>query len=143
MFERYTERSKRVIILAREEAGMLNHNFIGTEHLLLGLLSEAEGVAAWAPEVAGIDIEAARRRVAEIIGRGEAATPSHIPFTPRSKQVLGLAIREAHQLGHDYIGTEHLLLALITEGNDVGVQFIGQLGADPERVRQQVLGVFA
>jgi ATP-dependent Clp protease ATP-binding subunit ClpC len=100
-------------------------------------------VAAWAPEVAAIDIEAARRRAAEIIGRGGVATPSHIPFAPRAKQVLGLAIREALQLGHDYIGTEHLLLALITQGNGAGVQFIGQLGADPERVRQQVLGVFA
>jgi ATP-dependent Clp protease ATP-binding subunit ClpC len=139
LFERFTDRARRVVVLAQEEARMLNHNYIGTEHILLGL-SREEGVAAKALETLNISVEAARQQVEEIIGRGQAPPPSgHIPFTPRAKKVLELAFREAMQLGHDYIGTEHILLGLIREGEGVGAEVLQRLGADLNRVRQSVI----
>ncbi len=139
MFERFTDRARRVVVLAQEEARMLDHNYIGTEHLLLGLIHEGEGVAAKALESLGISLEAVRQQVEEIIGRGQQAPSGHIPFTPRAKKVLELSLREAMQLGHDYIGTEHILLGLIREGDGVAAQVLVKLGADLNRVRQQVI----
>jgi ATP-dependent Clp protease ATP-binding subunit ClpA len=139
MFERFTDRARRVVVLAQEEATMLNHNYIGTEHLLLGLIHEGEGVAAKALESLGISLEAVRQQVEEIIGQGQQAPSGHIPFTPRAKKVLELSLREALQLGHDYIGTEHVLLGLIREGEGVAAQALVGLGTDLNRVRQQVL----
>src|SRR5215472_4939372 len=138
MFERFTDRARRVMVLAQEEARMLNHNYIGTEHILLGLIHEGEGVAAKALESLGISLEAVRRQVEEIIGQGLQAPSGHIPFTPRAKKVLELSLREALQLGHNYIGTEHILLGLIREGDGVAAQVLVKLGADLNRVRQQV-----
>src|SRR5712692_1257259 len=139
MFERFTDRARRVVVLAQEEARMLNHNYIGTEHVLLGLIHEGEGVAAKALESLGISLEAVRSQVEEIIGQGQAAPTGHIPFTPRAKKVLELSLREALQLGHNYIGTEHILLGLIREGEGVAAQVLQKLGADLNRVRQQVI----
>ena len=139
MFERFTDRARRVVVLAQEEARMLNHNYIGTEHILLGLIHEGEGVAAKALESLGISLEAVRQQVEEIIGQGQQAPSGHIPFTPRAKKVLELSLREALQLGHDYIGTEHILLGLIREGEGVAAQVLVRLGADLNRVRQQVI----
>src|ERR671915_492217 len=139
MFERFTEKARRVVVLAQEEARMLNHNYIGTEHILLGLIHEGEGVAAKALESLGISLEAVRRQVEEIIGQGQQAPSGHIPFTPRAKKVLELSLREALQLGHSYIGTEHILLGLIREGEGVAAQVLQKLGADLNRVRQQVI----
>ena len=139
MFERFTDRARRVVVLAQEEARMLNHNYIGTEHILLGLIHEGEGVAAKALESLGVSQEAVRRQVEEIIGQGERVPTGHIPFTPRAKKVLELALREALQLGHNYIGTEHILLGLIREGEGVAAQVLVKLGADLNRVRQQVI----
>jgi ATP-dependent Clp protease ATP-binding subunit ClpC len=127
------------VVLAQEEARMLNHNYIGTEHLLLGLIHEGEGVAAKALESLGIGLEAVRQHVEEIIGQGQQAPSGHIPFTPRAKKVLELSLRESRQLGHDYIGTEHILLGLLREGEGVAAQVLGRLGADLNRVRQQVV----
>ncbi len=138
MFERFTDRARRVVVLAQEEARMLNHNYIGTEHILLGLIHEGEGVAAKALESLGISLEAVRQQVEEIIGQGQQAPSGHIPFTPRAKKVLELSMREALQLGHNYIGTEHILLGLIHEGEGVAAQVLVKLGADLNRVRQQV-----
>ncbi|HEX5586183.1 MAG TPA: Clp protease N-terminal domain-containing protein, partial [Acidimicrobiia bacterium] len=139
MFERFTDRARRVVVLAQEEARLLNHNYIGTEHILLGLIHEGEGVAAKALESLGISLEAVRAQVEEIIGHGGAAPSGHIPFTPRAKKVLELSLREALQLGHNYIGTEHILLGLIREGEGVAAQVLVKLGADLSRVRQQVI----
>src|SRR5213594_1992965 len=139
MFERFTDRARRVVVLAQEEARMLNHNYIGTEHILLGLIHEGEGVAAKALESLNISLEAVRSQVEEIIGQGQAAPTGHIPFTPRAKKVLELSLREALQLGHNYIGTEHILLGLIREGEGVAAQVLQKLGADLNRVRQQVI----
>ena len=139
MFERFTDRARRVVVLAQEEARMLNHNYIGTEHILLGLIHEGEGVAAKALESLGISLEAVRQQVEEIIGQGQQAPSGHIPFTPRAKKVLELSLREALQLGHNYIGTEHILLGLIREGEGVAAQVLVRLGADLNRVRQQVI----
>ena len=139
MFERFTDRARRVVVLAQEEARMLNHNYIGTEHILLGLIHEGEGVAAKALESLGISLEAVRAQVEEIIGQGQQAPSGHIPFTPRAKKVLELSLREALQLGHNYIGTEHILLGLIREGEGVAAQVLVKLGADLNRVRQQVI----
>ena len=139
MFERFTDRARRVVVLAQEEARMLNHNYIGTEHILLGLIREGEGVAAKALESLGISLEAVRQQVEEIIGQGQQAPSGHIPFTPRAKKVLELSLREALQLGHNYIGTEHILLGLIREGEGVAAQVLVKLGADLNRVRQQVI----
>jgi ATP-dependent Clp protease ATP-binding subunit ClpC len=139
MFERYTDKARRVVVLAQEEARMLNHNYIGTEHILLGLIHEGEGVAAKALESLGISLEAVRQQVEEIIGQGQQAPSGHIEFTPRVKTVLELSKREALQLGHNYIGTEHILLGLIREGEGVAAQVLVKLGADLNRVRQQVI----
>jgi len=143
MFERFTDRARRVVVLAQEEARMLNHNYIGTEHILLGLIHEGEGVAAKALEAMSVSLEGVRDQVGEIIGRGQAAPAGHIPFTPRAKKVLELSLREALQLGHNYIGTEHILLGLIREGDGVAAQVLQKLGADLNRVRQQVIQLLA
>jgi ATP-dependent Clp protease ATP-binding subunit ClpC len=139
MFERFTDRARRVVVLAQEEARMLSHNYIGTEHILLGLIHEGEGVAAKALESLDISLEAVRGQVEDIIGQGQQAPSGHIPFTPRAKKVLELSLREALQLGHSYIGTEHILLGLIREGEGVAAQVLVKLGADLNRVRQQVI----
>ncbi|MFK5635218.1 MULTISPECIES: ATP-dependent Clp protease ATP-binding subunit [unclassified Ornithinimicrobium] len=139
MFERFTDRARRVVVLAQEEARLLNHNYIGTEHLLLGLIHEGEGVAAKALESLDISLDAVRHQVQEIIGQGQQSPTGHIPFTPRAKKVLELSLREGLQLGHNYIGTEHLLLGLIREGEGVAAQVLVKLGADLPRVRQQVI----
>src|SRR5512139_1027218 len=139
MFERFTDRARRVVVLAQEEARMLSHNYIGTEHILLGLIHEGEGVAAKALESLDISLEAVRAQVQQIIGQGQQAPSGHIPFTPRAKKVLELSLREALQLGHSYIGTEHILLGLIREGEGVAAQVLQKLGADLNRVRQQVI----
>jgi len=139
MFERFTDRARRVVVLAQEEARMLNHNYIGTEHILLGLIKEGEGVAAKGLESLGISLDGVRTQVEEIIGQGQQAPSGHIPFTPRAKKVLELSLREALQLGHNYIGTEHILLGLIREGDGVAAQVLVKLGADLNRVRQQVI----
>ena len=139
MFERFTDRAHRVIVLAQEEARSFNHNYIGTEHILLGLIQEGECVAAKALESMGISLEAVRQEVEEIIGRGSQPHVGHIPFTPRAKKVLELSLREGLQMGHKYIGTEFLLLGLIREGEGVAAQVLVKLGADLPRVRQQVI----
>jgi ATP-dependent Clp protease ATP-binding subunit ClpC len=139
VFERFTDRARYVVVLAQEEARWLNHNYIGTEHILLGLIHEADGVAAKALESLSISLESVRRQVEEIIGQGEAAPTGHIPFTSRAKMVLEQSFREALQLGHNYIGTEHILLGLIREGEGVGSQILQKLGADINRVRQTVI----
>ena len=143
MFERFTDRARRVVVLAQEEARLLNHNYIGTEHMLLGLIHEGEGVAAKALESLGISLEAVRAQVEEIIGQGQSAPTGHIPFTPRAKKVFELSLREALQLGHNYIGTEHILLGLVREGEGVAAQVLVKLGADLARVRQQVIQVLS
>jgi len=135
MFERFTDRSRRVVVLAQEEARMLSHDYIGTEHILLGLIHEGEGVAARVLEQLGISVDAARAQVEEIIGQGQTAPAGHIPFTPRAKKVLELSLREALQLGHNYIGTEHILLGLLREAQGVAGQVLQKLGADLPRVR--------
>ena len=139
MFERFTDRARRVLVLAQEEARLLNHNFIGTEHILLGLIHEGEGVAAKALESLGISLEAVREKVEETIGMAGSAPTGSPPFTPRAKKVLELSLREALQLGHNYIGTEHMLLGLVREGEGVAAQVLVSLGADLARVRQQVI----
>jgi ATP-dependent Clp protease ATP-binding subunit ClpC len=139
MFERFTDRARRVVVLAQEEARMLSHNYIGTEHILLGLIHEGDGIAAKALESLGVSLEAVRAQVEEIIGQGQQAPSGHIPFTPRAKKVLELSLREALQLGHNYIGTEHILLGLIREGEGVAAQVLVKLGADLNKVRQQVI----
>jgi len=138
VFERFTDRARRVVVLAQDEARMLNHDYIGTEHLLLGLIGEGEGVAARALESLGISLDALRQQVEQVIGRGQQAPSGHIPFTPRAKKVMELALREANDLGHSYIGTEHILLGLIREGDGVAAGVLTGLGADRPRVRQQV-----
>jgi ATP-dependent Clp protease ATP-binding subunit ClpC len=142
VFERFTDRARRVLVLAQEEARLLNHDFIGTEHILLGLIHETDGVAAKALEQMGIELEDVRAKVEETIGASVLAggmSTGSPPFTPRAKKVLELALREALQLGHNYIGTEHLLLGIVREGEGVAVQVLTSLGADPARVRQEVL----
>ena len=138
MFERFTDRARRVVVLAQEEARLLNHNYIGTEHILLGLLNEGEGIAAQALESLDIDLASVRDEVVKIIGQGQQSPSGHIPFTPRAKKVLELSLREALQLGHNYIGTEHILLGLIREGEGVAAQVLQQLGAELQKVRQEV-----
>ncbi|MGC8481164.1 MAG: ATP-dependent Clp protease ATP-binding subunit, partial [Acidimicrobiales bacterium] len=143
MFERFTDRARRVLVLAQEEAKLLNHNFIGTEHILLGLIHEGEGVAAKALESLGISLEAVREKVEETIGPAQGSTPGSPPFTPRAKKVLELSLREALQLGHNYIGTEHMLLGLVREGEGVAAGVLISLGADLSRVRQQVIHILS
>jgi ATP-dependent Clp protease ATP-binding subunit ClpC len=144
MFERFTDRARRVVVLAQDEARQLNHDYIGTEHILLGLIHEGDGVAARALEAMGISLAAVRQGVEQVIGKGDAPPGGgHIPFTPRAKKVLELSLREALQLGQDYIGTEHILLGLIREGEGVAAQVLVRLGADLHRVRQEVLHLLA
>ena len=139
MFERFTDRARRVVVLAQEEARLLNHNYIGTEHILLGLIAEAEGVAAKVLHGLGISGNAVRDKVESIIGEGGSSPSGHIPFTPRAKKVLELSLREALQLGHNYIGTEHILLGLVREGEGVAAQVLVNLGADLSAVRHAVV----
>lgn len=139
MFERFTDRARRAVVLAQEEARLLDHNYIGTEHILLGLIHEGEGVAAKALESAGVDLRRAREQVEKIIGRGKKPPSGHIPFTPRAKKVLELSLREALELGDNYIGSEHILLGLLREGEGVAVHIIVRLGGDLNQVRQQVI----
>jgi len=138
VFERFTDRARRVVVLAQQEARNLDHNSIGTEHLLLGLVSEGEGVAALALGQLGISLERIRGDVEAIVGRGSKPQSGHIPFTPRAKKVLELSLREALQLGHSYIGTEHILLGLVREGEGVAAQVLVRLGADLDRDRETV-----
>jgi ATP-dependent Clp protease ATP-binding subunit ClpC len=139
VFERFTDRARRVVVLAQEEARMLNHNYIGTEHILLGLIHEDQGVAAKALQSLNISLDVVREQVEEMIGRSTTAPTGTIPFTPRAKKVLELSLREALELGHNYIGTEHLLLGLMREGEGVGAQVLMKLGADLTRIREQVI----
>jgi ATP-dependent Clp protease ATP-binding subunit ClpA len=139
MFERFTERARRAVVLSQEEARKLDHGYIGTEHLLLGLIREGEGVAAKALESLGISLKAVREQVVARVGRGQQPPTGHIPFTERAKRALELSLRESGQLGHRYIGTEHILLGLIRQGDGVAAQVLTGLGADLERVRQQVI----
>ncbi|GAA4084809.1 hypothetical protein HNR30_007348 [Nonomuraea soli] len=139
MFERFTDRARRVVVLAQEEARLLNHNYIGTEHILLGLVNESEGVAGRALSQCRIDLGQVREGVQEIVGMGDRPPGGHIPFTPRAKKVLELSLREALQLGHNYIGTEHILLGLIREGEGVAAQVLVRYGADLNRIRQVVV----
>ena len=148
MFDSYTDRARRVVVLAQEEARLLGHHYIGTEHLLLGMIHEGEGVAAKALAALGIELQAVRSAVlVEIVERGISPTspggPSHLPFTPRCKKVLELALREALQLGHNYVGTEHILLGLIREGEGIAAAVLVKLGAELSRVRQQVITVLS
>jgi prophage maintenance system killer protein len=142
-FERFTDRARRVVVLAQEEARALDHSHTGTEHILLALIREGEGVAAKALESLGISLEGARQQVQEIIGQGQQAPPGRIPFTPRAKKVLELTLRESLRLGHNYINTEHMLLALIRESEGVGAQVLVRLGADLNRVGEQVIQLLA
>ena len=139
MFERFTDKARRVVVLAQEEARLLKHDYIGTEHVLLGLIGQEEGLGARTLESLGISLDPVQQQVEEIIGQGQQAPSGHIPFTPRAKKVLELSLREALQLGHNYIGTEHILLGLIREGDGVAAQVLVKLGADLERTRQQVM----
>ena len=141
MFERFTDRARRVLVLAQEEARLLNHNFIGTEHILLGLIHEGEGVAAIALRSLGVRLEMVREKVEETVGPTGSSMTGSPPFTPRAKKVLELSLREAMQLGHNYIGTEHLLLGVVREGEGVAAQALISVGADLDRVRQQVIAL--
>ncbi|MEA2842726.1 MAG: ATP-dependent Clp protease ATP-binding subunit ClpC [Actinomycetota bacterium] len=143
MFERFTDRARRVVVLAQEEARLLDHDYIGTEHLLLGLIQEREGLAAKALEELGISLDNVRTQVVDMIGRGVRAPKGHIPFTARAKKVLEFSLRSALELGHNYIGTEHILLGLIREGTGVAAQVLGRLGADAQRVRDQVTALLS
>ena len=143
MFQRFTDRARRVVVLAEEEARLLRHNSVGTEHILLGLLHEGEGVAARALESLGINREAVRQRVEQLIGEGQQAPGGHILFTPRAKKVLELSLREAMALGHNYVGTEHILLAMLREGDSVAAQALTGLGIGHAQVRERVLGLLA
>lgn len=138
MFERFTDRARRVVVLAQEESQRLSHNYIGSEHLLLGLLAEQEGVAARALESLNVTLTAAREQVEEIIGPGQQTPRGHIPFTPRAKKILELSLREALTMGSEVIDTEHLLLGLIDEGDGVGAQILQQRGATAQAVREAV-----
>jgi len=141
MFERFTDRARRVVVLAQEEARLLQHNYIGTEHILLGLIHESEGVAARVLGEMGVSLDAVREKITGIVGQGEGAPTGHIPFTPRSKKVLELALREALALKHNYIGTEHILLGLLQEGEGLAAQVLVELGADLSVARQNVIGI--
>jgi ATP-dependent Clp protease ATP-binding subunit ClpC len=139
LFERFTDQARRVVVFTQEEARSLNHNYIGTEHILLGLIHEGEGIAARALESLDVSLEAVRQQVEQMIGRGQAAPIGHIPFTPRAKKVLELSLRESVRLGHSHIGTEHILLGLIREGEGVAAQVLQKLGVSLDRVRQTVI----
>ena len=139
MFERFTDRARRVVVLSQEEARLLDHNYIGTEHILLGLIHEGEGVAARALERMGINLGVVRGLVIEITGRGRKPSAGHIPFTPRSKEVFELSLREALQLGHDDLGTEHILVGLVREGEGVAARVLQEVGADLGTVRETLI----
>jgi ATP-dependent Clp protease ATP-binding subunit ClpA len=139
MFERFTERARHLVVLAQEEARVLQHGYIGTEHLLLGLLREEEGLAARVLDSLGVEIDEVRAQVARVVGRGDEVTNGQIPFTPRAKKVLELALREARSLGHDYIGTEHVLLGLVRENEGVGARVLREFGVDAEKIRKEVV----
>jgi ATP-dependent Clp protease ATP-binding subunit ClpC len=139
VFERFTERARQVVVLAQEEARALGHNYIGTEHLLLGLLREEEGIAARTLETLGVTLDEVRAQVARIVGRGEDVEAGQIPFTPRAKRVLELALREALSLGHNWIGTEHVLLGLAREDDGVAMQVLLHFGVDADRIRNEVV----
>jgi ATP-dependent Clp protease ATP-binding subunit ClpC len=141
MFERFTNRARQVVVLAQEEARLLSHNYIGTEHILLGIVHEGNGVAAQALESLNISLERVRQEVVAIVGRGKKEPSGHIPFTPRAKKVLELSLREALQLGHNYIGSEHILLGLLREGEGVAAQVLARLGGDLKAVRQRVISL--
>jgi len=144
MFERFTDRARRAVVQAQEEARTLNHDFIGTEHILLGLVGEGQGVAAKALESLGISMEAVRQRVEDIVPPGQVEVRTgHIPFTPRAKKVLELSLSESKLLGHRYIGTEHILLGLLREGEGVAAQVLAALGADLDGVRERVVQLLA
>ena len=143
MFERFTDRARRVVVLAQEEARLLNHNYIGTEHILLGLIHEGEGVAAKALESLGISLEAVRSQVEEIIGQGGSSPSGHIPFTPRAKKVLELSLREALQLGHNYIGTEHILLGILDDPQSPGAQILAGQGVTKDSAEPPLLAALA
>jgi ATP-dependent Clp protease ATP-binding subunit ClpC len=139
VFERFTDRARRVVVLAQEEARLLSHHYIGTEHILLGLLHEGEGLAYRALDEVGIGLEVARAEVETVVGRGKSEPSGHIPFTPRAKKTLELSLREALQLGHNYIGTEHILLGLIREGQGPAIEVLDRLGGGADRARREVL----
>jgi ATP-dependent Clp protease ATP-binding subunit ClpC len=139
VFERFTERARQVVVLAQDEARLLKHNYIGTEHILLGLLREEEGLAARVLEGLDIELNEVRAQVARVVGQGDEATTGQIPFTPRAKKVLELSLREALSLNHNYIGTEHVLLGLVRENEGVAARILLNLGADSERVRNAVI----
>jgi ATP-dependent Clp protease ATP-binding subunit ClpC len=143
VFERFTDRARRVLVLAQEEARLFNHGFIGTEHILLGLIRERDGVAAQALSELGITLEAVRTKVEEVVGLPSSPSPGSPPFTPRAKKVLDLSLRQALQLGHSYIGTEHLLLGVVQEGEGVGARVLVSQGADLARVRQRVIRILS
>jgi ATP-dependent Clp protease ATP-binding subunit ClpA len=139
VFQRFTERARQVVVLAQDEARTLKHNYIGTEHILLGLLREEEGLAARVLESLDIAVEEVRAQVARIVGQGDEVTSGQIPFTPRAKRVLELALREAHELGHNYIGTEHILLGLVRENEAVAAKILLDLNADAEKIRNEII----
>jgi ATP-dependent Clp protease ATP-binding subunit ClpC len=139
MFERFTERARQVVVLAQDEARVLRHNYIGTEHLLLGLLREEEGIAARVLESLDITVEEVRAQVGRIVGQGDEVTTGQIPFTPRAKKVLELALREAQAMGHNYIGTEHVLLGLVRENSGVAARILLDFGADAEKIRSEIV----
>jgi ATP-dependent Clp protease ATP-binding subunit ClpC len=141
MFERFTDRARQVVVLAGEEARRLGHNFVGTEHLLLGIVAERQGVAVRVLEALGISLDDVRERVEQLVGRGGHEEAGKIPFTPRAKKVLELSLRESLQLGHDYVGTEHILLGLVREGDGVAAQVLVPMGADMAATRQEVIRV--
>ena len=141
MFERFTERGRQVVVLAHDEARAFKHNYIGTEHILLGLLREEDGLAARVLESLSVTVEEVRAQVARIVGQGDEMVTGQIPFTPRAKKVLELSLREALSLGHDYIGTEHILLGLLDVNDGVATQIHGELNVDPEAIRGEVLRV--
>jgi ClpA/ClpB-like protein len=143
MFERFTQDARRVVVLAQEEARLLNHDYIGTEHVLLGLIQEGEGVAARALKALDVSLEQVRAEVQEMVGEGQGAPVEHIPFTPRAKKVLELSLREALQMGHNYIGTAHILLGVVREGEGVGARILVKLTPGLQKVREQVLQVLA
>jgi hypothetical protein len=143
MFERFTQDARRVVVLAQEEARLLNHDYIGTEHILLGLVHEGEGVGARALKALDVQLERVRAAVEEMVGRGQAAPSDHIPFTPRAKKILELSLREALQMGHNYIGTAHILLGVVREGEGVGAQILARLTPGLEQVREQVVLILA
>jgi ATP-dependent Clp protease ATP-binding subunit ClpC len=139
VFERFTERSRQVVVLAQDEARRLRHNYIGTEHILLGLLRDQEGLAARVLDSFQVTVEEVRAQVARIVGEGEEVTIGQIPFTPRTKRVLELSLREAMSLGHNYIGTEHILLGIVRENEGVAARILLDFGADAEKVRNEVI----